>query len=125
MTIESKSTKTTNSHYGQLLEYAIRRKGVSLTDLAVSLNVNRRTVYNWFETPYLKSNIIYRVGVAINHDFSVEFPQHFTPEMFASERVRLSNEAATLSESSEWKDKYINLLEKYNEVLANISVKAY
>ncbi|MBE9583569.1 hypothetical protein IM792_03835 [Mucilaginibacter sp. JRF] len=114
---------TNNAHYGQLLEYAVRRKGISLTELAVSLKVNRRTIYNWFESPYLKNNIIYRIGLAINHDFSVEFPQYFTSDMFSSDKVRSANEISTYADSSDWKDKYINLLEKYNQVLTTMSAR--
>jgi lambda repressor-like predicted transcriptional regulator len=114
-----------NSHYGQLVEYAVRRRGVSLTDLAANLGVNRRTIYNWFESPYLKNNIIYRIGISINHDFSVEFPQYFTAEMFSSDKVRASIQPINNdNNSSEWKDKYIDLLEKYNSILASMHTRA-
>ncbi|MBE9586822.1 hypothetical protein IM792_20400 [Mucilaginibacter sp. JRF] len=107
------------NHHGQLVEHAIRRRGISLTDLALSLNVNRRTLYNWFESSFLKKNVIHRIGLAINHDFSVEFPHLFTSDVFSSENIRNSSHQGADSNHSEWKDKYIALLEKYNEVLAS------
>ncbi|MBE9586364.1 hypothetical protein IM792_18065 [Mucilaginibacter sp. JRF] len=105
------------THHGQLIEYAVRNKGINLTDLAVELNVNRRTIYNWFESSFLKKNIIHRIGLTINHDFSNEFPHLFTADTFSSDNVRHSNIASSNNDSSEWKDKYIDLLEKYNQVL--------
>ncbi|MBE9583011.1 hypothetical protein IM792_00980 [Mucilaginibacter sp. JRF] len=112
------------SHYGQLVEHAVRKRGVSLTELALELGVNRRTIYNWFEAPFLKSNVIYRIGISINHDFSVEFPHYFTAEMFSNERMRTSNNANTNNTASgDWKNKYIDLLEKYNLILSSMHTR--
>ncbi|MBE9584616.1 hypothetical protein IM792_09180 [Mucilaginibacter sp. JRF] len=113
-----------NSHNGQLVEYAVRKRGISLTDLSIELGVNRRTIYNWFDTPFLKKNIIYRIGVAVNHDFSVEFPQYFASEMFSSDKIRTAQNNGIVSiNQPDWKDKYIDLLEKYNQILASMHTR--
>ncbi|MBE9582919.1 hypothetical protein IM792_00520 [Mucilaginibacter sp. JRF] len=113
---------TNKSHHGELLEHAVRSRGISLTDLANELNVNRRTIYNWFESPFLKKAIMYRIGLTINHDFSAEFPQYFTSEDFSNDKVRHSNSLVANNQTTEWKDKYIDLLERYNLLLSDMSV---
>lgn len=111
-------------HYGQLVEKVIRRNGYCISELARLSNVNRRSVYNWFNQRNLKSEIIYRIGCALNHDFSVEFPDLFDSTEF-SKRKKSNFTTDTVSEKSYdeasndniWKDKYLLLLEKYIELL--------
>ncbi|MDB5019809.1 MAG: hypothetical protein JWQ28_936, partial [Pedobacter sp.] len=43
-----------SKHYGQILERAIRRNGNSISDVARLLNINRRSVYNWFNQAQLR-----------------------------------------------------------------------
>jgi len=107
-----------SEHYGEIVEKAVRRGGHSLTDLAKMMGVNRRSIYNWFLQPRLKPEIILRIGKAIGHDFSVEFPQLFLPEDFI---VDAKAESASTSDNQEvintWMEKYIDLLERYNLLL--------
>lgn len=116
-----------NTHYGEIIERTIRRNGYSISELARTLNVNRRTIYNWFLQRNLKSDIIYRIGCALRHDFSVEFPNLFAPEDFKqpvqSKRREARGPYAALEENAHtqnpvhWKNKYISLLEEYNSML--------
>jgi predicted DNA-binding protein YlxM (UPF0122 family) len=111
-------------HYGQQLEKVIRRNGYCISELARLSNVNRRSVYNWFNQKRLKSEIIYRIGCVLNHDFSVEFPDLFDKNDFKNIR-RATNHIDTGHEGSQvdaleeltWKDKYLFLLEKYTDLL--------
>ncbi|MXV49556.1 helix-turn-helix domain-containing protein [Pedobacter sp. HMF7647] len=105
-------------HYGQLVEYRIRKNGYSITDLAKTMGVNRRSIYNWFNQRYLKTDIIYRIGCAIRHDFSQDFPEFFVSEDFSSMNKPYQGFfCSDLQASENWKTKYITLLEKYNELL--------
>lgn len=118
-----------NTHYGEIVERTIRRNGYSISELARTLRVNRRTIYNWFLQRSLKSEIIYRIGCALRHDFSEEFPHLFTPEDFKNPERPSRREArgpyAAMEEDSgtpnqsHWKNKYISLLEQYNSMLLN------
>ena len=118
-----------NTHYGETIERTIRRNGYSISELARTLNVNRRTIYNWFLQRNLKAEIIYRVGCALRHDFSEEFPHLFTPEDFKlsgkelrevrSPYAALSEEDTVTQNLGHWKNKYISLLEEYNSMLLN------
>jgi lambda repressor-like predicted transcriptional regulator len=113
------------NHYGQIVEYTIRKKGYSIADLARLANVNRRSVYNWFNQKHLKIEIIYRVGVVLKHDFSVEFPELFTPSDFEGiKEVKqpISDDPIfwELPSHHVWKDRYISLLENYNKLLLDV-----
>jgi transcriptional regulator with XRE-family HTH domain len=107
-------------HHGQTVERIIRRNGYSIAELARIIQVNRRSVYNWFNQRHLKPEIIFRIGSVLNHDFSSEFPSLFVKgETIGNNKPHYieSAENATGLGDSNWKDKYIELLEKYNELL--------
>lgn len=113
-------------HYGQILERAIRRNGNSISDVARLLNINRRSVYNWFNQPQLRPEILYKIGRVIDYDFSVDLPHLFTPEDFIKKpRLTINKEGQLMEDSSgtcTWQQKYIDLLEKYNALLSEIVV---
>ncbi|WP_442589177.1 hypothetical protein ACSBL2_24475 [Pedobacter sp. AW31-3R] len=108
-------------HYGQIVEKVIRRNGYSITELARATQVNRRSVYNWFNQPHLKPDIIYRIGNGIKYDFSAEFPHLFGPQHFSRSMNTIttssSADAEKILEAEMWKGKYVNLLEQYNSLL--------
>ena len=109
-----------DKHYGQIVELIIRKEGYSISELARLSVINRKSVYNWFNQKYLKPEIIYNIGCIINHDFSVEFPELFVPEDFNRKEKTGSISNSTpfeLNNTIVWKDKYIDLLEKYNDLL--------
>lgn len=107
-------------HHGQTVERIIRRNGYSIAELARIIQVNRRSVYNWFNQRHLKPEIIFRIGSVLNHDFSSEFPSLFVKgETIGKSTLHYteSPENTLSTGDSNWKDKYIDLLEKYNELL--------
>ena len=112
-----------STHRGEIVKNVIMRKGYTAREIAKFTNVNRRSVYNWFSQEELNSNIIFRIGSIINHNFSTEFPDLFTNEDFdiiSTEPIKLSDEEKPLLEAKNeavWQDKYIEVLEKYNELL--------
>jgi len=109
-----------DKHYGQIVELTIRKQGFSISELARLADINRKCVYNWFNQKYLKPEIIQRVGSFIKHDFSVEFPELFNAEDFLpGEKLKLSLGQGLNEPESErvWKDRYIDLLERYNQLL--------
>lgn len=113
-----------DKHYGHIIERIIRRNGYSISELARLTNVNRRSIYNWFNQKSLKPEIIFRIGCALKHDFSEEFPELFTEDEFQKVIVPPKNhnedsEDNPEGSSSYWKDKYIKILEEYNRLLVN------
>jgi len=114
-----------NTNHGQIIEQVIRRRGISISEVARFLNVNRKSVYNWFRQDIIKPEVIFKLGVVLEHDFSHEFPHYFSKNDF--ENVTRGNNNNTVAEpegtqasptENYWKNKYLELLEKYNELLA-------
>lgn len=111
-------------HHGQIIEKVVRRNGHSISDVARLINVNRRSVYNWFTQQQLKPEIIFRIGCIIHHDFSIEFPKLFTTEEFVKGFTKTSfldntpEERDDLYSEDNWKNKYIDLLERYTAWLS-------
>ena len=123
-----------NTHYGEIIERTIRRNGYSISELARILNVNRRTVYNWFLQRNLKPEIIYRIGCALRHDFSAEFPHLFSKEDFQEakqvkavtvDKMPLPEADPGIENLNHWQNKYILLLEEYNDMLLSQVERAH
>jgi predicted transcriptional regulator len=98
-------------HMGQLLEKVIRKKGLNISKLAKAVGVDRRSMYNWFTEPQLKPGVLERIAEVIDHDFSADVPKASikNPELVAASKE--------LRDDEYWKDKYIDLLERYSDLL--------
>ena len=96
---------------GQLLEKVIRKKGLNISKLAKAVGVDRRSMYNWFTEPQLKVGILEKIAEVIDHDFTAEVPTAFikNPEPDANDKE--------IRDDEYWKDKYIDLLERYSDLL--------
>jgi lambda repressor-like predicted transcriptional regulator len=105
-----------SEHNGAIVEKVIRRDGHSLTDIAKLTGVNRRSIYNWFLQPRLKPEIIIKIGKAIKHDFSVEFPRQFVSDDFQDKSDAAPHQGSE-GDINIWKEKYIDLMERYNFLL--------
>jgi hypothetical protein len=112
---------------GQVVERVVRRNKVSISELARRLQVNRRSVYNWFDQKTLKIDIICKIGHVLNHDFSVDFPEAFGERGFAAMENLIEsvndNEHKHPNSVHYWMVKYISLLEKYNELLSHEAIR--
>ncbi|GAA4322520.1 hypothetical protein GCM10023149_22890 [Mucilaginibacter gynuensis] len=111
-----------NKHRGKLVENFVRKTGINISDLARSLSVDRRTIYNWFKQEQLSEPVIYRIAVTLNYDFAEEFPG-----LFAAEDLKQRTQAKQPTdhrEDEKWKDKYIDLLIKYTHLLENTGANA-
>ena len=112
---------------GENLELAIRRSGVSISEVAKRMHVNRRTVYNWFQQASMRPEIVCEVGYIIGQDFSKDFPQSFNDKGSAvkgSGVNQMDNMENEVPSTEYWMLKYIELLEKHNQVLANTKIAA-
>lgn len=117
-----------DKHYGEIIEMAIRRNGYSISELARSMGVNRRSIYNWFTQPRVRVETIFNLGCTLRYDFSKEFPELFSPADFnnALHISKLSNIEFFAEEREKvnyWKNKYITLLEDYNQMLSIVETR--
>jgi predicted transcriptional regulator len=101
-------------HMGELLERAIRRKGLNITELAYALGITRRTMYNWFKQEVIDEVTMERISSVINYEFNL--PTSIT--VIAKNEVIQS---LVLKDDAYWQNKYIDLLERYTLILKDIS----
>jgi hypothetical protein len=110
-------------HHGQLIEKIVRSNGHSITDIARLTHVNRRSVYNWFNQAKLKPRTIRSIGDAIRYDFTGVFPEYeeeinTRPAMVLASTVSKRNH--NHNDKNDWKDKYIELLERHAQLLKQL-----
>ena len=109
-------------HYGHVVERIVRRNRMGISEVARKLHISRRTLYNWFETNNLNIDTILKLGSVLGHDFSLEFPDDFAKISDCETGTVFMDEQKIDPPATEavyyWMDKYIKLLEKFNEALA-------
>ncbi len=105
-------------HRGEVVEKAVRQSGYSITKLANRMGKSRRHVYNIFENPNVPIDTILEIGKIIHYNFSELFPAAYdiqdSKENISEHRVGYPHEEETVDY---WRNKYILLLEKYNDLL--------
>jgi len=104
---------------GQLVELAVRRQNINISELSRKMNINRRTLYNWFRQETLSPSVIYSISQAIGYDFSNEFPEQFFKTRSHSYKIGQRDDAYISAEDAKeyWMKKYISLLEDYKLLL--------
>jgi lambda repressor-like predicted transcriptional regulator len=96
-------------HRGKILEEAIKEKGITCAAAAKRCNISRRTLYNYFENPEISWDKL----VEIEEILKLSLPEKFTE----LRKYSLSDTTPSILKESEeiayWRNKYIDLLEKY------------
>ncbi len=100
-------------HRGKILEIAIREKGFTFAAAAKHMSISRRTLYNYFEDPELSWQKIIDfdqiLGLGLHNKFT-DLRKYIAPTPAPS----IVEDAES---SNYWKNKYIDLLEKYTKLL--------
>ncbi|NVO83613.1 hypothetical protein [Hymenobacter terrestris] len=126
-------------HQGETLQDAIKNSGISITRIVDDLGITRPTMYRKFKERELDYTFVKRVGEIIGHDFSNDFtiaqqtdisfnvtsvPKNVTN---ASDGASISRSVVTVSagvdslkDLMQLQQKYIALLEAYNELLLKV-----
>jgi transcriptional regulator with XRE-family HTH domain len=105
---------------GELVEKAIRKKGLTITEIAVSMEVSRRTVYNWFKEEVINVTVLNKLSRILAYDFSSSNSniQQVTAYISSPTEQQLATQ-----DDAYWQDQYIALLERYSELLTAIIKK--
>ncbi len=108
-------------HRGEILKKVIDDLNVKISHVARKMNLDRGTVYRHMQDPNLPFDYIVRYGEALGFDFSTYFPELLgvLRESPSSHQASPKSYDEWKSEAEYWKDKYIDLLEKYNALLLN------
>lgn len=102
-------------HRGEIVEQAVRQSGLSLTKLATRIGKSRKWIYDSFQNPNLSIEYIIAIGKIIYHNFSLEINE-LKNKNFSQQGTENTND----SSDNFWKDKYIELLEKHNQLLEKV-----
>ena len=97
---------------GELLERAIRRKGLNITEIAFAMKVTRRTLYNWFKQDVIDRETMERLSTIVKYDVESNLPGIFTTEV--------KDPIIPIKDEVYWQGRYIDLLERYSSLLANM-----
>jgi transcriptional regulator with XRE-family HTH domain len=111
----------TKLNAGEIVEHAVRRQNVNISELSRRMKVNRRTLYNWFQQKSLNADVICGIGQVINYDFSKDFNDELNSSAVKGSARILNVKSDRDSKNSEtvyyWMEKYIALLEDYKKLL--------
>lgn len=107
-------------HRGEIVESIVRRNHVGLSEISRKIGISRRTIYNWFKNENLSISDIIKIGVIIDYDFSNEFPALIFEKGLSTIKTQELKPLSTDNKNQAmyyWMEKYISLLEQYNEIL--------
>jgi hypothetical protein len=99
---------------GRLLAIAVEGTGLNKEDVASKAGYSRSAYYKHIENPNLDDHILIAYGRAMNYDFTELIPE--LPKYLKLDDSAKVNEQL-LRERDYWKDKYVELLEKYNKMI--------
>lgn len=104
---------------GEIVELAVRRQNVNISQLSKHLNVNRRTLYNWFRQKKLHADVILEIGKAIHYDFSKDFDGELAYFTYNQDLNDPKKDEPSNSDHAVlyWMEKYITLLEDYKRLV--------
>ena len=112
-------------HKGQILERVVRRRHGNITELAELVGYDRQTIYRHFKDSDLSDVIILKYAKALQYDFRLEFPELMSYSSHVAEPLSEYTPltvADAMKEIDRWKNKYIDLLEKHNDLLSRIKL---
>jgi hypothetical protein len=113
----------TMQHRGEILETAIRQSGVPITRIVKKLSKSRRWLYNQFTRQDVSLDVFLEIGKLIHHDFSQDLNE-FKLNTRQSHLIEDANDSTYGNQTAQfWKDKYMHLLEEYNELLKSLNLK--
>jgi CRISPR/Cas system-associated exonuclease Cas4 (RecB family) len=107
-------------HRGEIVELAIRQSGYPISAIAKKLGKSRRWMYLMFDNTQVDIETILSIGNIIHHDFSDEIKElnSINPHSFSDPENPYNNQTKEY-----WKNKYLKLLEDYNELLKKTNEK--
>lgn len=95
---------------GQQLEQVIRRYGLTISDVALALKINRRTLYNWFKQEVLDEHKVSRVSEILEDGLHMYTRKH-------KELIETTDETLPDDDELYWQEKYIELVNSYTRLL--------
>ena len=115
----------TMQHKGEIVEKAVRQSGFPLTKLARKMGKTARWLYYIFENTNVPIDYILEIGNIIHYDFTDEIAELKRFKGANTNNQLLIDPASPFGgrkdEVTYWKDKYLQVLESYNEMLLKLA----
>lgn len=110
----------TMQHRGEIVERAIRQSGYPISTIAKKLGRSRRWMYLMFDNTQVDLETVMSIGNIIHHDFSDEIKElgSISNHSFEDPENPYTNQSKEY-----WKNKYLKLLEDYNDLLKRTNEK--
>lgn len=104
-------------HRGEIVERAVRKSGYPISQIARKLGKSRRWMYLMFDNSQVDIESIISISKIIHHDFSDEIKElnALNPSSFIEPELKYKQN------KDYWKNKYLKLLESYNELLQKVN----
>jgi len=102
-------------HRGEIIRKAVYNSGLTITEIAKSIGKSRKWMYLMFENSNVSLDLVLKIGKIIRYDFTADFKELSSSSRIKSELFVSSEEHEPIAEY--WKNKYLKLLEEYNELL--------
>jgi hypothetical protein len=113
------STSKKHIHRGQLLENAVKASRLNIEFVADKAGYSRSSYYKHKEERDLDYHILAAYGRALKHDFTEDLPE--MPKYIMEEPGETYGKTPSLQDAikqrDQWRDKYYELLEKYNKMI--------
>lgn len=109
-----------NTHRGEILGKIVQQSELSKTVIAKKAGYNRTSLYNHIKTFDLSFDIIEKYGKALGFDFTTVFPEMIKYIAFEDPKADYPESLTfdqVLKQRNQWRDKYYDLLEKYNKLI--------
>lgn len=107
-----------SKHHGEIIESAIRKSGLAISDVAARSGFARSHMYWLFKQEELDIYQIQAIGDAINHDFSEELPEYKGRLNVSEPKASYNNNLLNcLKEKEDLMKKYITVLEENKKIL--------
>lgn len=66
-----------NLHIGQLIKTVFDESGMTVSEFARQIHLERSTIYGIFERPSIDSILLARISLVLKHNFLSDIEQHF------------------------------------------------
>lgn len=119
-------TKEKYIHRGEILSAAVKKSPLNISQLVKRMGISRSTFYNHKEDPKLSFEVLEKYGKVLGYDFTNDLSD--MQKYVVEEPLAPYGEPKTFDEAikqkdywrnqtDNWKDKYLELLEKYNRMI--------
>lgn len=116
---------STMKHRGEIVRLAIEKSGINKSAVASRIGITRAGLYKWFDVMNLSWDKVFKIGQAINHDFSEEFVELKKPDSILREPEVIYSLPGNLEDCQNqltmYKDKYISLMEENRSLLKELA----